>query len=66
MLSSFFADKAFSEQFYEMSSSIPSYRDYANGKLTNPRMGTKQTTMQVLRRGRSQRADMFLDWLVSF
>lgn len=48
-----------------MSSRVPSYRDYANGKLPPKRSGVAQTVMQVLRRGRSQRADMFLDWLVS-
>lgn len=60
---SFFAEKAFSKQLYEMSSRVPSYRDYADGKLPEP-SGVLQTTMEVLRRGRSQRADMFLDWLV--
>lgn len=60
---SFFAEKAFDEQLYEMSSRVPSYQDYADGKLPK-RSGVKQTMMQVLRRGRSKRADLFLDWLV--
>jgi len=50
-----------------MSDKIPSYKDYAAGKLnkdTDKRV-TPATLMPILRRGRSKRVDMFLDWLVS-
>ena len=61
----FFPDKAFEERFYEMSEKLPSYADYAAGKLTKDELEatSPKTKMQILRRGRSRRADMFLDWL---
>ncbi|KAK3724805.1 hypothetical protein LTR37_000853 [Vermiconidia calcicola] len=61
----FFADKAFEHQVYPIGDNIYSYEDYAGGKLPQ-NVKTKNdssTKMQVLRRGRSRRVDMFLDWL---
>ena len=65
--SNFFVETAFDEQVYEMNDHIHPYDDYAAGKLTKDRHGAKSpsTAMRVLRRGRSKRVDMFLDWLVS-
>ena len=64
--SNFLPDKAFDVQVYEMSDRIHPYDKYAAGMLTkNPEeVGAPSTAMKVLRRGRSKRADMFLDWLV--
>ncbi|KAK4545923.1 hypothetical protein LTR36_002487 [Oleoguttula mirabilis] len=61
----FFAEKAFDEQMYEMSDRIHSYKDYAAGKLVKERSeaNAPSTAMRILRRGRSKRVDMFLDWL---
>ena len=65
--SNFFAEKVFDEQLYDMSDKIHSYKDYAAGKLgkDHRKAAAPATVMRVLRRGRSRRVDMFLDWLVS-
>lgn len=59
-------DNAFDEQIYEMSDTIHPYKDYAAGKLAKDRSeaNAPSTAMRILRRGRSKRVDMFLDWLV--
>ncbi|KAK5119758.1 hypothetical protein LTR85_007334 [Meristemomyces frigidus] len=64
-LRNFFAEKAFDEQIYEMSDRIQPYKDYAGGKLVKDRSEANppSTAMRILRRGRSRRVDMFLDWL---
>ena len=62
---SLFADKAFDKDVYQMREQTLLYDDYAAGnvpKINDP--GVPKTTMQVLRRNRSKRVDMFLDWLV--
>ena len=63
---SFFAEKAFEEQIYESSSTILPYEDYAAGNVTKGKKKATEssTVMRVLRRNRSKRVDMFLDWLV--
>lgn len=63
----FFADKAYDDQAYESGERILPYEDYASGKVTKGKMRStdKSTNMRVLRRGRSRRVDMFLDWLAS-
>ncbi|KAK0946654.1 hypothetical protein LTR29_001823 [Friedmanniomyces endolithicus] len=61
----FFAEKVFDSQIYRADNLISPYEEYAIGKLASDH-GTASglaTTMQVLRRGRSKRADTFLDWL---
>lgn len=67
-LRSFFSEKVFDTQAYAAHERLPSYREYADGKLPDiPKGSTRpHTTMQVLRRGRSKRVDTFLDWLVMF
>ncbi|KAF7189549.1 HORMA domain-containing protein 1 [Pseudocercospora fuligena] len=67
-LRSFFSEKVFDTQAYAAHERLPSYREYADGKLPDiPKGSTRpHTTMQVLRRGRSKRVDTFLDWLVIF
>lgn len=49
-----------------MRENIPSYVEYASGKLpTNySKVTSPSTRMRVLRRNRSKRVDLFLDWLV--
>lgn len=65
-LREFFHDKAFIEQFYE-SGKVHAYADYADGKLPKRQweVAGPKTKIQILKRGGSKRADMFLDWLVS-
>lgn len=64
--SNFFMDKAFDEQVYKTSDQILPYEDYANGKARRGQdvAGDTGTVMRVLRRNRSKRVDLFLDWLV--
>ncbi|KXT07784.1 hypothetical protein AC579_4304 [Pseudocercospora musae] len=64
-LRSFFSEKVFDAQAYAAHDRLPSYRDYADGRLPEVPKDTTElhTTMQVLRRGRSKRVDTFLDWL---
>ena len=64
-LRNFFAEKAFDQQVYDMDDKIHPYEAYAAGQLAKDRSGAKgpATVMQVLRRGRSRRVDVFLDWL---
>jgi len=64
--SNFFAEKVFDKQMYEMAEQIHPYEDYAAGKLVKDRSQTTQpvVTLQTIRRGRSSRADKFLDLLV--
>ncbi|KAK0355576.1 hypothetical protein LTR91_009914 [Friedmanniomyces endolithicus] len=61
----FFAKKVFDSQVYKVANQITPYEQYAIGKLASYRGIASElaTTMQVLRRGRSKRADAFLDWL---
>ena len=61
----FFAEKAFDEQIYDLSDKIHPYEDYAAGRLGKSHFTarTPKTIMRILRRNRSKRADMFLDWL---
>lgn len=49
-----------------MSETILPYENYAAGKLVRERdkANAPSTVMRVLRRGRSKRVDVFLDWLV--
>ncbi len=56
----------FDSQVYKVANQITPYEQYAIGKLASYRGIASElaTTMQVLRRGRSKRADAFLDWLV--
>lgn len=63
----FFGDKGFELQIYDMAEKIHSYEDYATGKLTKNELTavSPKTKMQMLRRNRSKRVDVFLDWLVS-
>lgn len=63
--SEFFAEKVFTSQFYPNHDRIPSYKDVSNGKLPQKKSALPGTSMQVLQRHRSKRADLFLDWLVS-
>ncbi len=65
--SAFFAEKVFDRQVYRVADQIPPYEEYAVGRLASNRGTTSElaTTMRVIRRGRSKRADTFLDWLVS-
>lgn len=62
----FFDEKAFDEQCYDMSDRVRSYEEFAAGQLCKTRSDAQEpmTVVQVLRRGRSRRADVFLDWLV--
>ncbi|EGP88974.1 uncharacterized protein MYCGRDRAFT_91969 [Zymoseptoria tritici IPO323] len=59
----FFAEKVFTSQFYPNHDRIPSYKDVSNGKLPQKKSALPGTSMQVLQRHRSKRADLFLDWL---
>ena len=63
-----FAEEAFDKVIYEQSDKILPYMDYAAGKLHSVEdidKVSKGTVIQILRRDRSKRVDMFLDWLVS-
>ena len=64
--SNFFAEKAFDQQVYGMSERIHPYEDYATGRLPHRKESASETStvMKVLRRNRSKRVDVFLDWLV--
>ncbi|KAH9810921.1 HORMA domain [Teratosphaeria destructans] len=64
-LRGFFDEAVFDEQVYGMSDSIHSYDDYAAAKLAKEIPSTRKlsTKMQVLRRGRSRRVEILLDWL---
>ncbi|KAK0338258.1 hypothetical protein LTR59_002932 [Friedmanniomyces endolithicus] len=61
----FFAEKVFDRQVYRVADQVPPYEEYAVGRLASNRGTTSElaTTMRVIRRGRSKRADTFLDWL---
>jgi len=65
--SNLFAEKTFDTQIYDMAQNLHLYKDYAAGKLTRKasEANPPHTVMRILRRGRSRRADKFLDWLVS-
>lgn len=62
--SNFFPEKAFDKQLYETTEKIQPYEDYAAGKRPQTSTSKPCTMIQVLRRKRSRRVDMFLDWLV--
>nr|POE74649.1 meiosis-specific protein hop1 [Quercus suber] len=65
--SDFFTDGAFEEMYYDTSKKGYSYEDYTSGNTATRRGATKihnHTKIQVLRRGRTRRVDIFLDWLV--
>ncbi|KAK1822511.1 hypothetical protein LTR12_003074 [Friedmanniomyces endolithicus] len=61
----FFAERVFDSQVYRVANQITPYEEYAIGRLASKRGTTSElaTTMRVMRRGRSKRADTFLDWL---
>nr|OQO24264.1 hypothetical protein B0A51_10124 [Rachicladosporium sp. CCFEE 5018] len=60
-----FPSKAFDNRYYEMRDDVLPYEDFASANM--PEDGKKaakpHTKLPVLRRGRSRRADKFLDWL---
>ncbi|KAK4554686.1 hypothetical protein LTR86_008188 [Recurvomyces mirabilis] len=64
-LRALFAEKTFDTQVYDMAQDVHSYKDYAAGKLARKasQANPPHTVMRILRRGRSRRADKFLDWL---
>ena len=66
-LRSLFPEKAFVEQRYALSDTITPYVDYAAARMpsVNDDTETPHTNLPTLLRGRSRRADVFLDWLVS-
>lgn len=64
-----FPADSFDEQLYENGDYHWTYNDYIDGKTQLPpftKLTHGRTVMRVLRRGRSTRADKFLDWLVTF
>ncbi|KAF2770537.1 hypothetical protein EJ03DRAFT_335497 [Teratosphaeria nubilosa] len=64
-LRDFFDEAVFDEQVYEMSDKLHPYEDCAAAKLTKDISSARKlsTKMKVLRRGRSRRVEVFLDWL---
>jgi hypothetical protein len=66
-LRSLFPDKAFVEQRYALSDTITPYAEYAAARMPPVKddAETPHTNLPILLRGRSRRADVFLDWLVS-
>jgi meiosis-specific protein HOP1 len=66
-LRSLFPDKASLEQRYALSDTITPYAEYAAARMpsVNDDADTPHTNLPILLRGRSRRADVFLDWLVS-
>ncbi|KAF2841956.1 DNA-binding protein [Patellaria atrata CBS 101060] len=63
-LRNLFPEFCFDEQGYETSDIHVSYRDFAAGRvLTKKKPGRKGTSFRVLRRGRLESVDMFLNWL---
>lgn len=63
-----FVERAFDDRTYALTPQgrLPSYQDYAAGELAqHAEPGkTDATRLMVLRRDRSKRVDVFLDWLV--
>ncbi|KAK5174176.1 uncharacterized protein LTR77_001256 [Saxophila tyrrhenica] len=59
------ADKAYDMQEYDSTATIQPYDEYASGRaaLTRRRSTQRSAKLQVLRRGRSKRVDLLLDWL---
>lgn len=66
MTREFFREGVFQRHWYDAAEKIHPYADYAAGKLADSaKVATEpNTAIEVLRRGRSKRVDMLLDWLV--
>lgn len=66
--SEFFPERAFVQRVYGEEDTIPSYEDYADGRLpmerTKTPTGATGTDMVLFQRGQSRRVDVVLDWLV--
>ncbi|OQO13343.1 hypothetical protein B0A48_01571 [Cryoendolithus antarcticus] len=60
-----FPSKAFDNRYYEMRDDVLPYEDFANANMPDDgkEAAKPHTKLPVLRRGRSRRADKFLDWL---
>lgn len=65
-LREFFPEKAYEERCYEMRDTILPYEDFAAARMPSKRTDPSafSTRVPILLRGRSKRADLFLDWLV--
>lgn len=65
--SGLFTDRVYDKRYYDTNEGGHSYQEYAAGKLPKARQPSGNggiLNMQILRRGRSKRVDVFLDWLV--
>ncbi|OQO11242.1 hypothetical protein B0A48_05498 [Cryoendolithus antarcticus] len=60
-----FPSKAFDDRYYEMRDDVLPYEDFASANMPDDgkKAARPHTKLPVLRRGRSRRADKFLDWL---
>ena len=57
-------EKAFHKQLIDLDDKLV-YSDYANGKINKKKPTKEHTSIRSMRRGKSKRVDMLLNWLVS-